>query len=646
MKTKLSSRTWAKVLAAVLLLVSLVLGGAAAAGFAACADMNYYSETPSSYYESRLYTNRIVELAREIADTVHYGGQDQAKQVLENYYTRSNTNAYIQVYSSLGVCILENEAPERIATRSVREYTFGYDMSDVYTDYYGDHYEYDTGSYEVYERSGGPTEVTVRISLAWPQSVNDGFARDRDILNRLYDARFLFIGVGAAAALLALVSVVFLFCGAGHRAGVEGIVLTPLDKVPLDLLLLGAVCLLGLVADIGLWSWWGLLICAAYGLLCFRLLLSFAVRCKGKCLWSNLLVRKLWKLLLRALRAVGRALRQVYGLLPMLGKSAAVILAATVLELLLVVLTFANGSLFYGQLLVLYNLALLAGIFFGVLQMKRLREAGQRLAGGDFDYKVDTSRMYWEFRRHGENLNSIGAGMAIAVEQRMKSERLKTELITNVSHDIKTPLTSIINYTDLLQRPELTEAERAEYLEVLGRQSRRLKKLTEDLVEASKASTGNIQTNLAPTNVEELINQAVAEYSERLQAGRLEPVVSVERPDLTALADGRLLWRVLDNLLGNAVKYALAGTRVYLDARTDGDRVRISVKNISREPLNISADELMERFVRGDASRTTEGSGLGLNIARSLTALQQGTFDITVDGDLFRADIRLKPGEA
>ena len=250
--------------------------------------------------------------------------------------------------------------------------------------------------------------------------------------------------------------------------------------------------------------------------------------------------------------------------------------------------------------------------------------------------------MFWEFRRHGENLNSIADGMAIAVEQRIKSERLKTELITNVSHDIKTPLTSIVNYVDLLQRPELSQETRAEYLGVLARQSQRLKKLTEDLVEASKASTGSISVALVPTDLAELVNQAAAEYSERLKAGRLEPVIRFSGEDLTVLADGRLLWRVLDNLLGNVCKYALAGTRVYLDAEPAGDSVRLCVKNISRDPLNVSAEELLERFVRGDRARSSEGSGLGLSIARSLTELQKGSFSLAVDGDLFKAEILLR----
>ena len=261
----------------------------------------------------------------------------------------------------------------------------------------------------------------------------------------------------------------------------------------------------------------------------------------------------------------------------------------------------------------------------------------------DVSFQLDTEKLYWDFKRHGENLNAIAQGINRAVEQRMKSERLKTELITNVSHDIKTPLTSIVNYVDLLQKPH-SDQEGAQYLEVLDRQAKRLKKLTEDLVEASKASTGNLPVSLAPTSVDELVSQAVEEYRDRLEAQKLEVVVSLQR-GLTVLADGKLLWRVLDNLLGNAGKYALSGTRVYVTAIPRGRQVVIAVKNISREPLNIDADELMERFVRGDSARHSEGSGLGLNIARSLTQLQHGEFLLTVDGDLFKAEVILPQAE-
>ena len=274
-------------------------------------------------------------------------------------------------------------------------------------------------------------------------------------------------------------------------------------------------------------------------------------------------------------------------------------------------------------------------------QLQKLKAMGQRLADGDLEAKLDTEHMFYDIRTHAENLNAIGLGMNRAVEQRMKSERLKTELITNVSHDIKTPLTSIVNYVDLLKKEELPPAA-GEYLAVLDRQSKRLKKLTEDLVEASKASTGSMTVSMEPIVVNEIIHQAIGDYDEKLAAGRLEVIVSTFEGNLMALADGRLLWRVLDNLLSNVCKYALGGTRVYVDLSAHDGRVFLSMKNISRDPLNISADELMERFVRGDASRHTEGSGLGLNIARSLMDLMDGTFQLSVDGDLFKAELSLK----
>ncbi|HBR08121.1 MAG TPA: sensor histidine kinase, partial [Clostridiales bacterium] len=202
-----------------------------------------------------------------------------------------------------------------------------------------------------------------------------------------------------------------------------------------------------------------------------------------------------------------------------------------------------------------------------------------------------------------------------------------------------TPLTSIINYVDLLGQEQL-EGKAAEYLEVLDRQSKRLKKLTEDLVEASKASTGNLNVSLEPTGICEILHQALGEYTERLEAGRLEAVLDTPGEEVYVMADGRLLWRVVDNLLSNVSKYSLAGTRVYLQVEQLNGEVVMSVKNISRDRLGIDAQELMERFVRGDTARSTEGSGLGLNIARSLTELMQGRFHLIVDGDLFKVEVR------
>ena len=224
--------------------------------------------------------------------------------------------------------------------------------------------------------------------------------------------------------------------------------------------------------------------------------------------------------------------------------------------------------------------------------------------------------------------------------EKMKSERMKSELITNVSHDIKTPLTSIINYVDLLQKTD-DEAERADYLEVLDRQSQRLKKLIEDLMEMSRANSGNVAVEITPTDITEAVNQALGEFADTLESCGLTVLCKAPAEPCLALCDGKHLWRVLSNCLSNVVKYAMPGTRVYVDVLTRGGKAEISIKNISARMLNVSAEELMERFVRGYASRDTEGNGLGLNIAKSLMELQSGRLELVVDGDLFKVVLTL-----
>ena len=272
--------------------------------------------------------------------------------------------------------------------------------------------------------------------------------------------------------------------------------------------------------------------------------------------------------------------------------------------------------------------------------MKELHEGSKRVASGDMSQPIDTERMYWKFKEHGQNINKVSDGIALAVEERMKSERFKTELITNVSHDIKTPLTSIINYVDLIKKEEIQDEKVQEYIEVLDRQSARLKKLIEDLMEASKASTGNLAVNLAECDIKVLLTQVIGEFEEKLQKNQLEVVVDKPDHPVKMMADGRHMWRVLDNLLNNACKYSLPGSRVYVALKQEANEAVITFKNISKTALNIPSDELMERFVRGDSSRNTEGSGLGLSIAQSLTELMQGSMKLDIDGDLFKVTLR------
>ena len=267
-----------------------------------------------------------------------------------------------------------------------------------------------------------------------------------------------------------------------------------------------------------------------------------------------------------------------------------------------------------------------------------LLEGVKNMSKGDLDTKVEDKHMVGAFREFAGDLNALADVAVVAAQKQLRSERMKTELITNVSHDIKTPLTSIINYVDLLQKPH-TQQEQQDYLEVLDRQSQRLKKLIEDLMDMSKASTGNMPTDITRLDAVEAVNQALGEFADKLEKAQLYPLFRHEKDQVPMMADGRLTWRVLSNLLSNAVKYAMPGTRVYIDLMEAEGKVLISLKNISRDELNIGADELMERFVRGDDSRNTEGSGLGLNIAKSLMELQKGQLQLLVDGDLFKVTL-------
>jgi signal transduction histidine kinase len=274
-----------------------------------------------------------------------------------------------------------------------------------------------------------------------------------------------------------------------------------------------------------------------------------------------------------------------------------------------------------------------------LLEYGKVKKAAVEMAAGNMDVSVNTEGMFIDFEEHGEALNEIASGLNNAISERMKSERMKTELITNVSHDIKTPLTSVINYVDLLQKEDFENETARGYLEVLDRQAKRLKKLIEDLIEASKAATGSIKFNIENVNARVLLNQSIGEFDDRLTDKNITVVTEVPEKDVYVKADNRYLFRVFDNLMSNIVKYSQEGTRAYVELKEKDGRAQYTFKNISREKLNISADELMERFVRGDLSRNTEGNGLGLSIARSLTESMGGKMELTVDGDLFRVDV-------
>ena len=277
-------------------------------------------------------------------------------------------------------------------------------------------------------------------------------------------------------------------------------------------------------------------------------------------------------------------------------------------------------------------------------KMNKIQTALQEIYEGKSDVHLNEEELTGVLKSMAKYINDIAGGFSNAIEQSLKSERLKTELITNVSHDIKTPLTSIINYVDLLKKEDINNATIEQYIAILDKKSQRLKKLIEDLVEASKVSSGNVKLNLETINLKELINQAIGEFEDKFKEKELKIDLDITNEDVKIQADNRYMYRIIDNLFSNISKYAMQNTRVYINLQKTQKEIKLEIKNISATKLNISAEELMQRFVRGDKSRYTEGSGLGLSIAESLTEIQGGIFKISIDGDLFKVTLRWNIG--
>ena len=455
------------------------------------------------------------------------------------------------------------------------------------------------------------------------------------LLSWLTEHTGLTIFLTALFALLALFCFCFSMASAGHWAGHEGIHLTWLDKIPADGWLLVLLCTFFIGWEAFYYEWGRVFFCAALVPLVLLFLCAFAAQCKAGTVLRGALIGRIARFLWRIVRSLFLGLWRIARNLPLLWKTALVMAGVFFLEMLFVLAGYGSVD---GIFVIMKAVELLAALYIA-LNLRALQKGGEKLARGDFSSPIDTKYLIGDFKRYGQELNDVQGGLEQAVQEQMKAEHLKTELITNVSHDIKTPLTSIVNYVDLLKKEDMPSSAAREYIAVLDRQSHRLKKLTEDLVEASKASSGALNVELQPTDVNVLLSQIEGEYQERLAACHLTLVTQPPAPGTMIQADSRLLSRVMDNLVSNVCKYAMENTRVYVTAAVRDGQAVISFKNVSRDELNISPDELMERFVRGDASRHSEGSGLGLSIARSLVQLQGGTFALSIDADLFRADI-------
>lgn len=490
---------------------------------------------------------------------------------------------------------------------------------------------------------GAKSSAKVTVVLAKSFTASDRYSMDSVLLDFLYSMRYMVFVIAVITVIMAIAGFIFLMTASGRHQTSDKPEASFGTKIPFDLLVFGTALLFGcfllVLRQIShrdslelILAIFCMIAAMAAGL---GLCMSLATRIKLGGWWKNnvtyFVLHGIWKCI--------KGIFKLIASIPLVWKTSIAAFGIFLLDLLFVGLADDPEKLIY---IFIRFFLILPAILYVAVMLRKLLNGSKDLAEGHLENQVDTKGMVLDLKNAADNLNSIGKGMSLAVEERTKSDRMKTELITNVSHDIKTPLTSIINYSDLISKEPAGSEKIAEYAEVLHRQSEKLKRLIDDLVETSKATTGNLEVILAPCSVNEMLNQAEGEYEQRMKDAGLTLVSNVPEETVSIMADGRRLWRVFDNLMGNACKYALSGTRVYMSLEKQGKDAVITFKNTSREALNISADELMERFVRGDKSRnsTTEGNGLGLAIARSLTELQNGKLELFIDGDLFKAEIR------
>ena len=467
-----------------------------------------------------------------------------------------------------------------------------------------------------------PGDVVVQATVkayADPVLLSQYSAFDRQLIHFVTSMRYAVYPIAFFSFIAGIAAFIALMCVAGKRPGTEEVVLGPVGKVPFDLLagvtLFITMSLFLLSGATGRQLAEALIFGFAFFVFLNAMLglcMSFAARVKLHVLWKGTLIYKIFHLIIKGILAI-----------PLIWRTVVILAAVSFVELIIIAGSGAEPEVlvigWFLEKLVAYPF-----ILYIAFMLRKLKNAGDKIAQGDISYRVGTKGLWGDFKKHAVNLNAVSDSVTIAVEDRLKSERMKTELITNVSHDIKTPLTSIINYAQLMGTTDPSDPKMSEYSEVVVRQSEKLKRLIEDLVEASKASTGNLE---------------IVEFKEKLDSCGLSLVTNAPDGKVMIMADGRRMMRIYDNLMNNICKYSMPGTRVYLTLEVINGYAVTTFKNTSNTELNISPDELVERFVRGDSSRNTEGNGLGLSIAQSMTELQGGSFKIDIDGDLFKVSL-------
>ena len=612
---QLYGKLWVKCTAIALLVVFAVLFAAAALGSAYL--IRYGAFADGGEQVRQMAENNILQQTRGDGwAALHAWAEDDtvSRNLLRDRYDPLTSNIYFKLTDKdTGEILFSTGALNKDDYSGKASAYYQQDMSTSLSD--GSEV---TAVYQAYLKSPLAPRDSALYVMTW--------------VERLINARYLLIVLAVFLLAVCLFLFIFLLCAMGHKEGVDGIYQCWLNKIPLDLFLALLVLLFFAWATFlsDIWYidfWYYILLAFGAAALALTLVLSVAGRAKAPGFFRNTVIYKLFLLIFRTL-----------GRIPMVWGTMLIWVCWCFVDLYF---TFSN-SYYYDSLLpafwVISRAVLTIVILYLASSLRLLQKEGQAIADGQTDYKgKPIPRWLPALKKHEENLQSIQLGIQKAVDEQTRAERMKTELITNVSHDIKTPLTSIVNYVDLLEKEDIQPEKAKEYVDVLNRQAARLKKLTEDLVEASKASSGSLPVHLAPTDVNVLLSQLAGDYMEKLEDAQLEPIFRPAPSQPVIQADGQLLSRVLGNLFSNICKYAMPGTRVYFESAADENTVSLTFKNISKYELNIPAEELMARFVRGDRSRHTEGSGLGLSIAQSLTELQGGTFRLEIDGDLFKA---------
>ena len=484
----------------------------------------------------------------------------------------------------------------------------------------------------------------------------DTFRQDNQIFSEYYSYTFPALVIGVVTAIAAIWLFVHILRRSGRISGDDtAVYLTPIDRIPVEILFIVGLAELIVIfaalesmavsdsrsiAEITSLEYIMVVGCfEGLYLLGITWLLSIVRQVKAGCLWQHSLIRSGYIFCRKLVQTVSRQ----KNLAAKTAECFAFYLLINGVLILMLILGVDNSA----PLASLGALLLIIGfnVYILILQIRKakgeesIREATKALAEGDLEYVAPKMKRLYTEQEIIDNIDHLSDGLHKAIEKSLYDERMKTELITNVSHDIKTPLTSIINYVELIKREEVDNEKVQHYLEVLDKKSQRLKQLTEDLVEVSRISSGNIELERVPIDFGELLRQAMGEFEDKFTEHELKMVERIPEEAHMIFADGRRTFRIMDNLLQNIYKYAMPGTRVYIDLTCENERVRLEIKNISKAPLNIEVSELMERFVRGDQSRTTEGSGLGLSIARDLVRMQDGEFQIYLDGDLFKVVI-------